>query len=157
MIRIEVNIDWSGLEEGLQKLVDMGKDLTPLTRNISEIMMDSSQRAFMHEQSPTGEAWAALSPVTIALRKGQGKILQPSGGRAGLLASLQAEATRDTARVGTNKIYASTHQFGAKQRQYQGKAPWGDVPARPFLGIGPEDEEEIRDAIRTAIHKAMYD
>jgi phage gpG-like protein len=38
-------------------------------------------------------------------------------------------------RVGTNKVYAATHQFGR-----------GAIPARPFLGLS---EEDVRDAVET--------
>jgi phage gpG-like protein len=59
--------------------------------------------------------------------------------------------------IGTNVIYAPTHQFGARQGQYGRYAtrrrtsipiPWGDVPARPFLGVSAEDERVILNLIK---------
>ncbi|WP_409934431.1 phage virion morphogenesis protein [Tepidimonas sp.] len=36
--------------------------------------------------------------------------------------------------------------FGATKRG--GKIPWGDVPARPFMGISDDDRSAILDIIR---------
>jgi phage gpG-like protein len=41
--------------------------------------------------------------------------------------------------VGTDVPYANTHQYGR-----------GRIPARPFLGIGPQDEPGIESAISDA-------
>jgi phage gpG-like protein len=73
----------------------------------------------------------------------------------------------DTLLVGSPMEYASTHQFGAKMgefgryyqlsrlkygekdfRRYAGMRqghpiPWGDIPARPFLGVSLSDRETI--------------
>lgn len=156
MIRIKVNLDTLELETALRGLMDAGHDMAPLTRNISEIMLDSTLRAFEAEHSPDGKKWAGLTKTTLARRRGKGKILQPTGGGAGLAGSIQAEHDNTSARVGTNKIYAGPHQFGAGKRQFKGIAPWGDLPARPFLGIGDEDEMEIQDAMKTFIEDAIY-
>ena len=51
----------------------------------------------------------------------------------------------NTLLVGSPEKYASTHQFGAKQGAYGSTRrgapiPWGDIPARPFLGLSSDDE-----------------
>ena len=48
--------------------------------------------------------------------------------------------------------YAGTHQFGAKKGQYGSTSrgqpiPWGDIPAREFLGLSDDDESEIVDIV----------
>lgn len=156
MIHIKVNLDFQELENALERLIDAGHDMTPLTRNISEIMRDATLRAFLAEQSPAGKKWAPLTATTLARRKGKGKILAPTGGASGLMGSIQSEHDATSARVGTNRIYAGPHQFGARKRQFKGVAPWGDLPARPFLGIGEEDEMEIQDAMRRYLEDAIY-
>lgn len=50
--------------------------------------------------------------------------------------------------MGSNLIYAAVQQFGAGKGQFGNMAngspiPWGNIPARPFLGISPEDETNI--------------
>lgn len=156
MFTIKVNLDLGELEDALERLMDAGHDMTPLTRNISEIMYDATARAFQAEQSPDGKKWAPLTPLTLSRRKGKGKILAPTGGASGLRGSIQAEHDATSARVGTNRIYAGPHQFGARKREFKGVAPWGDLPARPYLGIGEEDEMEIQDAMRCYIEDAIY-
>lgn len=79
-------------------------------------------------------AWAGLSPVTLARRKA-GKTLYQSGH---LRRSISTTVNNNEVLIGTNVVYAATHQFGAKQGQYGkssrgGPIPWGTIPARPFL------------------------
>ena len=50
--------------------------------------------------------------------------------------------------VGSPMIYAVTQQFGAKKGSFgsdkRGRSiPWGDIPARPFLGISDADRVSI--------------
>lgn len=65
--------------------------------------------------------------------------------------SLRAERGRNAAITGINLIYAATHQFGAKKGQFANKKGrpilWGDLPARPFLGVHNQERKQIRAAI----------
>ncbi len=54
--------------------------------------------------------------------------------------------------IGSPSIYAGTHQFGAAKGAFGSTSkgapiPWGDIPARPFLGLSDADEADIRDLI----------
>ena len=54
--------------------------------------------------------------------------------------------------IGSPRIYASTHQFGAKKGAFGQTArgapiPWGDIPACLFLGISDDDGNYIIDAV----------
>jgi phage gpG-like protein len=50
--------------------------------------------------------------------------------------------------IGSTVEYAAVQQFGAKQHQFTGgKTPWGDIPARPFLGISEQDKSTILDMV----------
>lgn len=159
MIEIEVNFD--GLEHGLTRLAELGRDMTPVTRQLAGVLADAPERAFAGQRDPvTGNAWHPLSPVTIGRRAKaghDGPILQVRGQLAG---SLHADYGPDHATVGTNVPYAPTHQFGAKKGAFGttkrgGPIPWGDIPARRFLGVGPEDEEEIRGILHAEVQKAL--
>jgi phage gpG-like protein len=33
--------------------------------------------------------------------------------------------------------------------------PWGDIPARPFLGIGQPEEAEIAASVKNAVRRAL--
>ena len=85
-----------------------------------------------------------------------GPKLQRSGT---LLRSLVTDYGRDFALVGTNLVYAATQQYGAKKgafgsvktslpnRSFDVPIPWGDIPARPFLGVSSEAERNIKSAV----------
>jgi phage gpG-like protein len=77
--------------------------------------------------------------------------------------SLTYRADADSVEVGTNVIYAGTHQFGARQGAFGrtrrgGPIPWGDIPARPFLptdGLPEEQRREVLDLIREHFARAV--
>lgn len=159
MIEIEVNAE--ELEAGLTNLIRLGQDMTPITRQLTGILADATERAFAEQRDPvTGAAWHPLSPVTLARRAKtghDGPMLQVSGQ---LAASIHQSYGPDHATVGTNKVYATTHQLGARKGAFGttkrgGPIPWGNIPARPFLGFGPEDEEEMGAVIREAVQRAL--
>jgi phage gpG-like protein len=73
---------------------------------------------------------------------------KPLIGETGLLAS---QIFRDfdsdgSLIIGSTRKYAAVQQFGASKRQF-GNAPWGDIPARPFLGLSEQDKGTILDII----------
>lgn len=139
------------------RLLAAGQDLNEPMAVIAEILESASLRAFEQEKNPTtGEAWAPLSEVTKARRRnGSDAILRDS---SGLFQSITRFADNDSAGVGTNKIYATTQHFGALKGAFKSsprKVPWGDIPARPFLGLGPDDEEEIVDTLAHFLMEAI--
>jgi phage gpG-like protein len=193
---IEIHVDDRQVLEALEDLRRRAADLAPAMRAIAGVLADATERAFQEERDPaTGRAWAPHSEVTVLQRlrrAGKGRLTGKRGsalaavmraltsGRAErilqdsgqLAASVQSEHGRDYARVGTNKVYATTQQFGAKMgefgrysqiaryrkfgekdfRRYAGTKkgfpiPWGDIPARPFLGLGADDRREVLDIL----------
>ena len=55
---------------------------------------------------------------------------------------------RDQVTLSTNVEYAVVQQFGAKQGAFgrdkrNHPLPWGDIPARPFLGFSDRDKADI--------------
>ncbi len=127
-----------------------------LSRGIAELPMDSIATAvrndildrFKTATAPDGSPWAPLSPVTIARRRRRSD--RPLLDTGVLRNSIQIlELGRDSASVGTREKYAATHQFGAKKGQYGrtkrgAPIPWGDVPARSFIGVSDGAMENIR-------------
>ncbi|GHT81188.1 hypothetical protein AGMMS49960_20300 [Betaproteobacteria bacterium] len=62
--------------------------------------------------------------------------------------------------IGSDQKYAGTQQFGASKGQFGNDKfgrpiPWGDIPARPFLGLSAQDETEVMDIIQRHIMGAM--
>ena len=150
MADIDISMNYQAVQKTLNDLLKRVENTEPAMQEIAGVLADASERAFRDEADPeTGALWDPLSAVTIALRPQRqgGKILQASGIMA---ASIVTDYGDDFAAIGTNHPAAPTHFFGARQGEYGrtsrgGPIPWGDIPARPFLGIGPTDEEDILD------------
>lgn len=148
---ITITVDDDAVISGLHKMSDRLDDMRPVMAEIGEALREASMEAFAEQASPEGAAWRPLSPVTIARRRGTAhRILQDTG-------VLRQSITRDvdgprSVVVGSRLEYAATHQFGARKgafgRTSRGAPiPWGDIPARPFLGVSAEARSEIVDAI----------
>jgi len=152
---MEIEIDDRQVLDALNQLISRSEDLSPAMQEISGLLARSTERAFQEQRDPeTGVPWQPLKPSTVEQREKAGRgstpILQVHGQ---LAASIQQDYGPDYAAAGTNHPPGRTHQFGASQGEYGVFSliatravipiPWGDVPARRFLGIGPEDRGEI--------------
>ena len=165
-LEIRIKDDVSTL---LGKMSARMNDLTPAMELIGEVVVASIQQNFKEGGRP--EKWKALSPVTIKQRQAENKWPGAILVRTGHLRQVYSRAEKDKVSVGTNLIYAKTHQFGARKgsfgsvtarvkehfrRMKDGKEirvkahdrtqslPWGDIPARPFLMVQDEDWVEMK-------------
>lgn len=150
MTDIAIEFNNQQVQRVLDDLVTRVEDPADIMRQVADVLEDATARAFDGEEDPaTGVMWDPLSQTTLDLNPARkdGSILQASGQ---LAAGIVSDYGRDFAEVGSNKVYAPTHQFGAEKGEFgtssRGRPiPWGDIPARPFLGISPTDEEDILD------------
>lgn len=140
------------LERGAKAAVDFSVPM----RAIADYMKGSTQFRFDDEEGPDGAKW---KPSKAAVEEGR-TTLKASGD---LYRSITALNDATTAIAGTDLIYAAIHQFGGTIRAKNGKAlrtpfgPRGSVtmPARPFLGFGPVDLEEIEFILRDHLDAAL--
>lgn len=151
-------IDDSDIQRVLGRLQKKAGNLHPCLKNIGLHLEESTKQRFIKQEDPDGNHWAALKPSTLKRKKGP-KILTES---AGLRDSIISAVRNNGLRVGTNKIYAATHQFGRdKMPEHKRKVTkvfgktlkfpvWAQVrnydpkiPPRPFLGVSTSDREEI--------------
>lgn len=147
---IDIEFNYKSVERALNDLLKRAEDPSEAMKDVAGILKQATNNAFENEADPaTGVAWDPLSATTLATRPNRegGEILQD---RRRLRRSMVTDYGKVFAEIGTNVIYAATHQFGAQQGQYGkssrgGPIPWGDIPARPFFGVSPEDEEDILD------------
>lgn len=156
-IRAEVSGDTEALLQRLNKLTSFNK--RGVLNAIAEGLRSSTVERFSQEQSPDGTKW---SPSIRASGSGGKTLTQTTT----LKNSIRAEVSDSGVAVGTNDIRAATHQFGdvrtirAKKGKYLSFQIGGrwvrkasvtiHIPARPFLGISAEDQEEIRDTLEEA-------
>lgn len=158
-MRIEIKYDDRDVRKALERLRKAGADLEPAMREIAGHLADGVAESFARQESPDGKRWAPLTPATKKERRKKryraGPILERSGD---LQSRIVADHDATTAVAGTNLVYARTHQFGARRGQFRGgkrPIPWGDVPARPFLGVSDETRDVVLDVIRDHLRRAV--
>jgi phage virion morphogenesis protein len=163
---VTITLDDAALRRTLgQLLADLHHPARAL-RDIGEYMVRATDERFRAQHAPDGTPWAPNSDVTLlrylqrkggfkkaktatggrtltqrgARLLGTKRVLRDSGALQGTIRSQLAEGGRAVA-IGTNRIYGAMQQFGGTRAQWPHL--WGDIPARPFLGVSPADAEEI--------------
>lgn len=162
-IQFTVSLDALAPLAGLSELGHSLTDLTNVMDSIGrELVNSASERIGTTNIGPDGQAWVPSHRV----RETGGKTLLKSGL---LQRSINSQAAPDHVIVGSNMVYAAVMHFGAEQgefgaamgrtepstkrpqsQSYFTPLPWGDIPARPYIGISEEDEMSIRDVV--AVH-----
>lgn len=148
---------------GLENVNLRGAGLT-----LAEALRTSTRERFRTQKSPEGKPWTK----SIRADREGGTTLTDS---AGLKNSIKSTADSTGFAVGTNKVYARTHQFGEKGRKvtiraktskgliFQVGGRWVRkkqvtvnirIPERPFLGISEEDMREIKGTLEDIITEA---
>jgi len=135
-------------------------DMTPVFQDLGELLMFSTEERCPEGAGPDGTPWAPKSQATIeALRSREGRKknaaidFRPLFGPSGRLSSeIHYVATAKSVEIGSPLIYAAVQQFGAAKGAFGtmsngASIPWGNIPARPFLGISEEDETGIRETL----------
>lgn len=131
---IRIDYDDAGVREALKALLAKLGDLEPAMRDLGESLLVSHRARYVREISPDGVPWKSLSPgYAKRKKKNSDKILVLDG----WLRQLNYAAGKTELRIGTDRKYGATHQFGDSRR---------NIPARPFLGL---DEAERADVLAT--------
>jgi phage gpG-like protein len=125
-------------------------DMTDLMSSLGEALVRSAhERIAQTNVGPDGKPWAQSKR---AIQAG-GKTLHKSGT---LRSSISYLGGPDSVEVGSSVVYSAVHQLGAAVGAFGvlegiGKGgkkrtlsiPFGDIPARPYLGVSSEDREVI--------------
>lgn len=154
MITIEINE--AQIQAALRGLEEAVSDLSQVMGDIGEALVVSTKKRFGEGKSPAGAPWAAKSPVTIAAYQARGDkadtrpLFGPSGD---LNSTIHYEHGPDFVRVGSSRPYAAMMQFGGTKAAFPNL--WGDIPARPFLGLSDDDQEDILATISEALAAAL--
>ena len=137
MITIEIKNDQ--ITAALARISAALADQTPVMQDFGEYLIKSTKERFSAGTAPDGSVWAAKSPVTIARYPGSTKPL--IGESKSLSSQIFYEAFPDRVEWGSPMIYAAMQQFGGSKSAFPNL--WGDIPARPFLGLSEEDEVNL--------------
>lgn len=139
-----IELDDDGLQARLEGIVAEMGDLTPLMRDIGEYLTASTRDRFAAGEAPDGSSWAPKSAATTAAYAARGDRvdMRPLFGPSGMLsAQLSYAVTPDSVEFGSSMVYAAMMQFGGTKAAFPHL--WGDIPARPFIGLSDRDREEI--------------
>lgn len=150
-------------------------DTTPVMREIGEVVHESVMRNFRESRAPDGAMWkpshrarqeggrtlvdSAVLKNSIHVRASRDKVRV--GTPVEYAGVHQFGAPRGSFGVHGVEVDEHrrlvTHAFGRKlrypvwsivRRHVRRQAlPWGDIPARPFLGVRREDWEEIHETV----------
>lgn len=139
----DVTLDTSQIGSALEELARRLGDLTTPFNDIGEYLHQSTDERFQRKVTPDSSPWAPLSAVTLARKKGA-SILREKGT---LQDTLRKQVTSTELAFGTDRPYGVVHQFGQRKGASgcsKGRPiPWGDIPARPYLGLSSDDEMEV--------------
>jgi len=146
---IEIDINDDETRAALEKLRAKLASPEPVFRDIGEALTISFRDRFGRGVDSKNNRWKELSDVTIERkRKNKDKILVLDG----YLKRLGYQADNNGTRVGTDRIYGAMQLFGARKGEFGrtrrgAPIPWGDVPAREYLGLSDADEGDILDIL----------
>lgn len=131
MAGAHVAVDVRGLEVLIHELGrftrlqmdDLGEQLG------AEMESQVRRRIQVEKRAPDGSPWAPWSEGYRRTRHGGHSLMRAKGG---LLDTIQHVVSGNAVSVGSNLVYAATHQVGR-----------GGIPARPFLGLSAENENDL--------------
>lgn len=149
MIRYELKND--EITGALERVAAALTDMTSLMDDIGDDMVKSTEDNFNALQAPDGTPWAPKSQATLDAyaRRGIGHLTRPLHGNSlALSTTINYQAGPDSVSWGSNVIQAAVMQLGARKGEFGtasngSSIPWGDIPARPYIGIGEEDQVNI--------------
>ena len=132
---IEITVDDTEIRQALEQLQAKLGDLTPVFRDLGEALKISHRERFSRGVGPDGQPWPELSPGYRATKKkNKDKKLVLDG----WLRELHYQAGGTELRLGTDRLYGATHQFGDPARH---------IPARPFLGLDEAEQAHVLDVL----------
>ncbi|MFZ4702849.1 MAG: phage virion morphogenesis protein [Candidatus Methylumidiphilus sp.] len=138
---IGLKVDIQPALAALQRLAQKVEHIGPALREIGEDLTEATKKRFESSKSPDGDTWAANKPSTLAHKPGTRPLVGETGGQAALSTSIDYQVNGDTLEVGSGLEYAAMQQFGGTKAQFPNL--WGDIPARPYLGLSAEDAQAI--------------
>jgi len=125
MALIQIDVDNREVLDVLGKLAQRAGNLSPALKEIGGDMLASTHRRFATGAGPDGARWASNSQTTI----------------------LNYLGSKDRPAGVFDKRYGKlTPKTGAGVAMGK-RAPWGDIPAREFLGVSAQDARDILNTI----------
>lgn len=138
--RLTFEVDNAELVAAISRALLVLEHPSGLMRHIGATLEQNINIRFLTKTDPDGNKWQALSPRTLARKKGRGSILELTGHG---LSSLGYNAGDGWVEVGFGEQYMGFHETGTRR-----------MPRRPSLmgdfnsgRLGAEDEADVQVAI----------
>lgn len=163
MMKIEFNA--GPIFRRLEQAQALLSDLTPVHEEITEYMVEATKARFRLGVDPEGKKWVAKKPATIARYKAKGDGNRPDpliGPSKRLSSEILGMSTKASSEIGSALEYSGVMQNGAAEGAFGASAsgrpiPWGDIPARVWLGISQTDERNVLDIVDEHLAEAIND
>lgn len=153
MLRIELKDE--EVQAALARMAAAMTDMRSAMQDIGEVLVEGTKQRFADGVDPDGNPWAPKSPATIEAYKARGDSVsfRPLIGPTRALSTTPHYiAGSDQVEIGSNRIQAAVMQGGAAKGQFGrtsrgGPIPWGNIPARPFIGLSAQDSANVIDIV----------
>lgn len=173
---VRLDGDWQRLVRTLHNLELNDLELKGLNTRIGAVLQQSAIERFEREKSPDGRPWKPLAMATLIARArrrtkhkdgssgfktkrgkvskraqriiGSAAILKDTGR---LMRSIAYRARLEGVAVGSNLVQAGIQQLGGKT----GRGKKVEIPARPYLGVGPADSQDIQELLTEFIEEKI--
>ena len=148
MITIEFND--AQVIAALAKISAHLDDLSPLMNRIGLFMVTTTENRFARTEAPDGSQWAPRSETTIKHYGRTGQRFGPVLHKTGELSQSifhRYDATSTT--IASNLRQSAVMQFGAAKAAFGPRTPWGNIPARPYIGMSETDRVGILERVDT--------
>ncbi|TVO57537.1 phage virion morphogenesis protein [Denitromonas halophila] len=161
---VTIEINEGRVFDTLAELAQALRGPQPYLVEIGEMLVDTTKQRFADSAGPDGVRWVMNSRATIEAHLGRYRNTTRKDGRInargaavvqgkrpliGIVGALSTQiyydVDGDSLRVGSPMAYAAMQHFGGRKSEFGHL--WGDIPARPFLGISDSDEREIGDIV----------
>lgn len=139
---IEVTVDSQAVMRALRDLEIGARRMGPAFKDIGEQLVNTTGNRFRDSMGPDGTPWKGNEDTTKARKKSD----RPLIGETGRLEDqINYDANDQSVLMGSGMEYAAMQQFGGKKSDFPHL--WADIPARPFIGLSADDENEIGEIV----------
>jgi phage virion morphogenesis protein len=151
-MRVEITEDT--ITTGLARLAAALADMSEPMDEIGQLMLTSTQDRISRGVDVDGKPFTPRSATTIARYGKLGlKYGAPLNRSGRMRKGIAFNSGADWMELGSNAIQSAVMQFGAAKGSLGSGAPWGNIPARPYLGVSEDDRSRIHETIEEWLAK----
>ena len=167
---INAEIDDKNCKITLKGIDNKAKDMSKAMKIIAKDLQSSIEYNFeVGGRYSSKDSFIGGDKKWVISKYGKGRLISRGTGGSNLSGSFVKSSTKDSATVGTNKVYARILNFGGKTsahdiwhrnnkalafmrngtKVFYGKVhhPGSNIPARPYMVVQPEDIEGFKETL----------